>query len=55
MRLSERERRMLAEIEYGLVHDDPRTARKFDWPPPRASVARRAWRRILRLLSHRSA
>jgi DUF3040 family protein len=51
MRLSEREQRVLAEIEHALSQQDPRFAAQF---AAHAATPARGWmRRVLALFGHR--
>jgi Protein of unknown function (DUF3040) len=50
MRLSEREQRLLADVERALTRDDPSFAQQFTSFPQQSSCPRRRWRRVLRLL-----
>jgi hypothetical protein len=54
MRLSQHERRMLAELEQALTQEDPRFVQQFAAPPTAAtSPPARGLRRLLRLLTRR--
>jgi hypothetical protein len=54
MRLSQHERRLLAELEQALTQEDPRFVQQFAAPPTAApSPPARGLRRLLRLLTRR--